>query len=254
MVVSRLPVLMYPPQWNGSVNCNEAEFKNPNSYALQCKHCQPPLTLSRFGVSVPCSQNGGLNYVSCASCSKCCVCGNVHQQVELEEARWSVLIRPYINVAVTDEEMDCIMKDAEHKLRSFDPTSRMPAMHGLLKANDDPQLLKNLLEIGISYEDRYLPPAPNEEIPIELAGGYPVHFAAFYKRMKCLKILIQVGASVRVKNAAGQMPIEIMDDETMKSVLVGYHHMLLLHFRFSVLFIFFCRRKQQFVLQKLLET
>jgi hypothetical protein len=225
-----LPILTYPAGWNGSICCDSVSFL-PQEYSS--RDYPPPPQFARqnnrpdFMSKVHHTQLSNA-YYDCTGWAKRAqqneAVNSWPEETESDgQSEWADLMDTYMNIAVIDEDADYVMKDVQQKLSSLDPANRMRAVHGLLTAVDNPALLKNMLELGISYEDRYFPPASTQQTPVaarlnqqqtqtvpQLVGAYPIHFAVHYKRVKCLEVLIEVGVNVSVKNSAGKMPIEII--------------------------------------------
>jgi ankyrin repeat protein len=119
------------------------------------------------------------------------------------------VVAPYVNVAVTNNEADLIMNDVRRKLNGYDPNNGLGVLHGLLVHSDNVDLFVKLLELGLDPELRfvYVPAAdvkPDvKAIREELNGGTALHFAVRYCRPKCFQALVNAGANLKAKTAAG---------------------------------------------------
>jgi ankyrin repeat protein len=120
-----------------------------------------------------------------------------------------------------------IMSDVRRKLNGYDPNNGLGVLHGLLVHSDNVDLFIKLLELGLDPELGFVhaPGANAKEgenvILKDLNGGTALHFAVRFGRAKCFHALVDAGANLEAKTAAG---VDINGLETtcvMKEVIVS---------------------------------
>jgi ankyrin repeat protein len=138
------------------------------------------------------------------------------------------VIEPYCNVAVANDETNLIMTDVTRKLNGYDSTNGLGVLHGLLHGSDNVDLLKKLLELGVDPEQRsmHLPGSEvflyQEEAGRDLNGGTALHFAVRFGRAQCFKALVDAGANLEARTAAGTRINGLGTSRHMKEVIVSF--------------------------------
>jgi hypothetical protein len=138
-----------------------------------------------------------------------------------------LVIAPYVNVSVTDDEADLIMSDVRRKLNGHDPNNGLGVLHGSLVHSDNVDLFAKLLELGLDTELRFVHvPGANvkegeNEILKDLNGGTALHFAARFGRARCFRALVDAGADVEAKTAAGTAINELETTCVLNEVVVS---------------------------------
>jgi ankyrin repeat protein len=119
------------------------------------------------------------------------------------------------------------MSDVRRKLNGYDPNNGLGVLHGLLVHSDDVDLLVKLLELGLDPELRFVHvPGANakegeNEILKDLNCGTALHFAARFGRAKCFQALVDAGANLDAKTAAGKGVKGLETTCVMKEVIVS---------------------------------
>jgi hypothetical protein len=166
------------------------------------------------------------------TCAKCHVCRVCHDKRDSELGHaferfeygtlWPDIIRPYVGHCIQSGSAECIMNDCVTKISAIDAENELGILHLLLATGDMDYFLRDLLELGINPDVPFCP-VYKRSMDVtavtskratyvtcdDLFGGTAVHFAAYYGREKCLKLLLEVGADVDVKTIKKARPDDL---------------------------------------------
>jgi hypothetical protein len=237
--MATLKILQFPSKWNGAVKCASAAYERDEKIVGKLVRC------AKCGYDC----DGVTRQVcSCHTyCNHCCrsyqyrplpktrndtppagLTFHPYKVIRLSGSPMGDVVAPYVNVAVTNDEANLIMRDVRRKLNGYDSSNGLGVLHGLLVHSDNVDLLMKLLELGLDPELRsvHLSGAKvmldNEEVGKDLNGGSALHFAVRFGRNKCFQALVDAGANLEAKTAAGAGIGDLETTDAMKEVVVSF--------------------------------
>jgi hypothetical protein len=240
--MATLKILEFPSQWNGTVNCSGDAYVYRKEIVGEMVRC----------VSCGYQCDGKTRQVcSCHTYCTLCDCGELDRSSKLrplpehvhageppagltfhpykiiQGAMMEHVIEPYCNVAVTNDEANLIMSDVTKKLNGYDSNNGLGVLHSLLVYSDNVDLLMKLLELGVDPELRFvhLPGSKvlhTKEVRKDLNGGTALHFAVRFGRAQCFKALVDAGANLEARTAAGTRINGFVTSSDMKEVIVSF--------------------------------
>ncbi len=120
------------------------------------------------------------------------------------------------------------MNDARKKLNGHDEKIGLGVLHGFLVHSDNVEFFAELLELGLDLELPFIylhfftDDIVEKDIGKELDRGTALHFAVRYGRAKCFQALVDAGANLEAKTAAGVDINGLQTTSDVKEVIVSY--------------------------------
>jgi hypothetical protein len=151
--VAMLPLLQFPPEWDGTVDVEPKSF----GVTRKIEHRQ-----EKWKCTGPCGRRDLASKDSECGClikEHRCIVDDSKTTTEVilaapADRQWKTLLAPYIDVAATDLGAVHVLRDCQSKINQLDSESGAGVLHGLLAAGDLSTLCELFLEIGLDPETR----------------------------------------------------------------------------------------------------